>query len=278
MLDFGRIDPNEELPDTAETLRISALALLKMLRHGRAGVPMEVMGMILGKYVDDYTIDVVDVYAMPQRGTGVTVEAVDPVYQADMNEALLAVGRMENSVGWYHSHPGFGCWLSNVDCSTQQTFEQLNKRAVAIVIDPIQSVKGKVVIDAFRLINSQMSIIGMAPRQINSNLGFENKPSLVSVLHGLNRNYYGLRIDYKRSDLEMRMLKNVDKRSWADILTPKLIKENIEKESKDYIREGDERMIGKIDYRRRLLEKSEDICIDGIISNLLMGIHGYIFG
>ena len=31
-----------------------------------------------------------------------------------------------------------------------QSFEQLNARAVAVVVDPIQSVKGKVVIDAFR--------------------------------------------------------------------------------------------------------------------------------
>lgn len=23
-------------------------------------------------------------------------------------------------VGWYHSHPGFGCWLSGVDVNTQQ--------------------------------------------------------------------------------------------------------------------------------------------------------------
>ena len=47
-------------------------------------------------------------------------------------------------VGWYHSHPGFGCWLSGVDINTQQSFEALNQRAVSVVIDPIQSVKGKV--------------------------------------------------------------------------------------------------------------------------------------
>jgi 26S proteasome regulatory subunit N11 len=47
-------------------------------------------------------------------------------------------------VGWYHSHPGFGCWLSGVDINTQQSFEALNTRAVAVVVDPIQSVKGKV--------------------------------------------------------------------------------------------------------------------------------------
>ena len=58
--------------------------------------------------------------------------------------------RPEIVVGWYHSHPGFGCWLSGVDINTQQSFEQLHQRAVAVVVDPIQSVKGKVVIDAFR--------------------------------------------------------------------------------------------------------------------------------
>lgn len=31
----------------------------------RAGVPMEVMGLMLGEFVDDYTIKVVDVFAMP---------------------------------------------------------------------------------------------------------------------------------------------------------------------------------------------------------------------
>ncbi|KAJ3078666.1 26S proteasome non-ATPase regulatory subunit 14 [Rhizoclosmatium hyalinum] len=42
--------------DTAETVHISSLALLKMLKHGRAGVPMEVMGLMLGEFVDDYTV------------------------------------------------------------------------------------------------------------------------------------------------------------------------------------------------------------------------------
>lgn len=30
------------------------------------------------------------------------------------------VCRPEMVVGWYHSHPGFGCWLSGVDINTQQ--------------------------------------------------------------------------------------------------------------------------------------------------------------
>ena len=75
---------------------------------------------------------------------GVSVEAVDPVFQAKMLDMLKQTGRPEMVVGWYHSHPGFGCWLSGVDINTQQSFEALSDRAVAVVVDPIQSVKGKV--------------------------------------------------------------------------------------------------------------------------------------
>ena len=75
----------------------------------------------------------------------------------------------------------------------QQSFESLNSRSVAVVVDPIQSVKGKVVIDAFRLINPQTVIAGREPRQTTSNIGHINKPSIQALIHGLNRHYYKLR-------------------------------------------------------------------------------------
>jgi 26S proteasome regulatory subunit N11 len=55
--------------DTSETVYISSLALLKMLKHARAGVPSEVMGLLLGNFQDDFDLKVVDVFAMPQTGT-----------------------------------------------------------------------------------------------------------------------------------------------------------------------------------------------------------------
>ena len=90
--------------DTAETIQISSMALLKMLKHGRLGIPMEVMGLMLGEFVDEYTVTCVDVFAMPQHGTGVSVEAVDPVFQTKMLDMLKQTGRPEMVVGWYHSH------------------------------------------------------------------------------------------------------------------------------------------------------------------------------
>merc|ERR1719158_1991074 len=201
--------------DTAETIYISSLSLLKMLKHGRAGVPMEVMGLMLGEFVDEYTVVVIDVFAMPQSGTGVSVEAVDPVFQMKMLEMLKQTGRPEMVVGWDHSHPGFGCWLSGVDINTQQSFEALNQRAVAVVVDPIQSVKGKVVIDAFRSINPQMVMMGQEPRQTTSNVGHLHKPSIQALIHGLNRHYYSIAINYRKNELEEKMLLNLYANKWT---------------------------------------------------------------
>lgn len=48
---------------------------------------------MLGEFVDEYTVRVVDVFAMPQSGTGVSVEAVDHVFQTNMLDMLKQTGR-----------------------------------------------------------------------------------------------------------------------------------------------------------------------------------------
>ncbi|KAF3918196.1 hypothetical protein ABW20_dc0105560 [Dactylellina cionopaga] len=279
--------------DNSETVYISSLALLKMLRHGRAGVPMEVMGLMLGEFVDDYTVRVVDVFAMPQSGTGVSVEAVDPVFQTKMMDMLRQTGRHETVVGWYHSHPGFGCWLSSVDINTQQSFEQLTPRAVAVVIDPIQSVKGKVVIDAFRLINPQSLMMGQEPRQSTSNLGYLQKPSVQALVHGLNRHYYSIAINYRKTPLEENMLMNLHKNVWTAALEmpdfKKADEENVGRMEKmvglaeAYTKRVEEegglssqelktRYVGKLDPKKHL----EDVGKRGIEENIVTALVGMV--
>jgi 26S proteasome regulatory subunit N11 len=275
--------------DTAEQVYISSLALLKMLKHGRAGVPMEVMGLMLGEFVDEYTVRVIDVFAMPQSGTGVSVEAVDPVFQAKMLDMLKQTGRPEMVVGWYHSHPGFGCWLSGVDINTQQSFEALSDRAVAVVVDPIQSVKGKVVIDAFRLINPNMMVLGQEPRQTTSVLGHLQKPSIQALIHGLNRHYYSIAINYRKTELEQTMLMNLHKKNWVDGLTLRDYEQhcNLNRETvaemlklaKDYDKslEEEEKMtaeqleiknVGKVDPKRHLEEKVDVLMTNNVVQCL----------
>ncbi|GAN07089.1 26S proteasome non-ATPase regulatory subunit 14-like [Mucor ambiguus] len=288
---YQGMQPGMDTPtvDNAEMVYISSLALLKMLKHGRAGVPMEVMGLMLGEFVDDYTVRVIDVFAMPQSGTGVSVEAVDPVFQTKMLDMLKQTGRPEMVVGWYHSHPGFGCWLSSVDINTQQSFEQLNPRAVAVVVDPIQSVKGKVVIDAFRLINPQTVMLGQEPRQTTSNIGHLNKPSIQALIHGLNRHYYSIAINYRKNELEEKMLLNLHKKDWTDGLTLENFTEHTEVNEKSvsnmltlaesYNKSVQEeltmtpeqlktRHVGKQDPKRHLEDKVESVMGNNIVMAL----------
>ncbi|KAG5468151.1 hypothetical protein LSCM1_02125 [Leishmania martiniquensis] len=218
---MGRQADVRDARDTSETIQISSIALLKMLIHGRAGVPLEVMGLMIGEEIDDYTIRVADVFSMPQTATGQSVEAVDPEYQVHMLDKLKLVGRHENVVGWYHSHPGFGCWLSSEDVMTAAGYENLTPRSVSVVVDPIQSVRGKVVIDAFRTIPQEMMAMRamgeyVEPRQVTSNIGFLSKPSAVALSHNLNRQYYNLPVTFRKKNHELRLLLNVYRKGWQE--------------------------------------------------------------
>ncbi|GBE79634.1 26S proteasome regulatory subunit rpn11 [Sparassis crispa] len=285
----GRQGQESTVPDNGEVIHISSLALLKMLKHGRAGVPMEVMGLMLGEFVDEFTVQVIDVFAMPQSGTSVSVESVDHVFQQKMVDMLKQTGRSEMVVGWYHSHPGFGCWLSSVDINTQQSFESLDPRSVAVVIDPIQSVKGKVVIDAFRLINPAAVLQGQEPRQTTSNIGHINKPSIQALIHGLNRHYYSIAVKYRKTELEQSMLMNLHKRNWTEGLTLrdfKTHKESNEKAIKSMLTLSEAynksvqeestltpdqlktRHVGKQDPKRHLEAEVERAMGDQVVQNL----------
>ena len=81
-------------------------------------------------------------------------------------------------LGWYHSRPGYGCWLSGVDINTQQSFEALTQRVVAVEVDPKQSVRGEVVIDAFRLNPTQSLRLAQNPYQDSFNVCHNHKPSI----------------------------------------------------------------------------------------------------
>lgn len=99
------------------------------------------------------TFVVVDAFALPVEGTETRVNAHDQAYEFMVNfqSASQAAGRPENVCGWYHSHPGYGCWLSGIDVGTQTEQQQFQDPFVAIVIDPVKTAAaGKVEVGAFR--------------------------------------------------------------------------------------------------------------------------------
>ena len=174
----------------------------------------------------------------------------------------------------------------------------MSDRAVAVVIDPIQSVKGKVVIDAFRLINPNMMVLGQEPRQTTSNLGHLQKPSIQALIHGLNRHYYSIAINHRKNKLEQKMLLNLHKKSWIDNLkldnyskhcesNEKLVKDMLIL-AKNYKKSlEDEKMmtktqlkiknVGKQDPKRHLEEKVDQLMGSNISQSLGAMISSVVF-
>lgn len=61
-------------------VKISALALLKMVMHARSGGRLEVMGLMLGK-IDGPNMVVMDAFALPVEGTETRVNAQAAAYE-----------------------------------------------------------------------------------------------------------------------------------------------------------------------------------------------------
>ncbi|AGO10310.1 AaceriABL146Cp [[Ashbya] aceris (nom. inval.)] len=139
-------------PTYFQKAAISALACMKMLRHAFDGGDMEVLGMLLG-YVQDDMIVVVDSYRLPVEGTETRVNAQMESYEYTVQYLETVVPEGIAIVGWYHSHPGYGCWLSGIDAETQTLNQNFQDPYLAIVVDPKRSkASGTIDIGAFRTV------------------------------------------------------------------------------------------------------------------------------
>lgn len=136
---------------------LSRLASSKMLTHSVGADNKEVMGMLIG-YISNDCIIVKDCYSLPVEGTETRVNAQLESYEYMVQYMDAFVGCEDRIVGWYHSHPGYGCWLSNIDIETQSLNQNYQDPYLAIVIDPKKSCENKALeIGAFRTLNADES-------------------------------------------------------------------------------------------------------------------------
>ncbi|XP_050345140.1 COP9 signalosome complex subunit 5 [Nymphalis io] len=208
--------PWEKDPHFFKDIKISALALLKMVMHARSGGTLEVMGLLLGK-VDANTMIVMDSFALPVEGTETRVNAQAQAYEymTAYIEAAKQVGRHENAIGWYHSHPGYGCWLSGIDVSTQMLNQNFQEPFVAIVIDPVRTISaGKVCLGAFRTYPKGYKPANEEPSE------YQTIPLNKIEDFGVHcKQYYSLEVSYFKSSLDRRLLDSLWNKYWVNTLS-----------------------------------------------------------
>ncbi|GKU87490.1 hypothetical protein SLEP1_g1884 [Rubroshorea leprosula] len=203
-------------PNYFKRVKISALALLKMVVHARSGGTIEVMGLMQGK-TDGDAIIVMDAFALPVEGTETRVNAQADAYEymVDYSQTNKQAGRLENVVGWYHSHPGYGCWLSGIDVSTQMLNQQFQEPFLAVVIDPTRTVSaGKVEIGAFRTYPD-----GYKPPD-DPISEYQTIPLNKIEDFGVHcKQYYALDITYFKSSLDSHLLDLLWNKYWVNTLS-----------------------------------------------------------
>ncbi|MDR3206330.1 MAG: Mov34/MPN/PAD-1 family protein [Candidatus Methanoplasma sp.] len=113
-------------------------AVREMIFHADAGaaVRKEVMGLMMGAaYCDDE-----GEYAVVTGTATSELDADEVSVRFDRGCMEELFGSMDSAcgdevVGWYHSHPGFGCYLSDTDIRTHEGIFG-NDAGFALVIDP----------------------------------------------------------------------------------------------------------------------------------------------
>lgn len=207
--------PWDKDPQYFKQVKISALALLKMVMHARSGGNLEIMGLLLGK-VDGPVMIVMDCFALPVEGTETRVNAQAEAYEymSVYTDAAKQVGRLENAIGWYHSHPGYGCWLSGIDVSTQLLNQTYQEPFVAIVVDPIRTISaGKVNLGAFRTYPQNY-------KPCESVSQYQTIPLNKIEDFGVHcQQYYPLEVTYFKSSLDQKLLESLWNTYWINTLS-----------------------------------------------------------
>ncbi|MDR0887587.1 MAG: Mov34/MPN/PAD-1 family protein [Candidatus Methanoplasma sp.] len=123
-------------------LFVSEGALNSMIEHADRGaeVRKEIMGFMMGTVFKDdegeYAV-VTDIATGDLEADEVSVR-FDTGSMESLFESIDARGG-NDIVGWYHSHPGFGCYLSEIDIKTHEGIFG-NDTGFALVIDPDQKI------------------------------------------------------------------------------------------------------------------------------------------
>jgi COP9 signalosome complex subunit 5 len=188
-----------------------------MVMHARSGGSMEVMGLMLGSVQGD-TFIVTDSFRLPVEGTETRVNAQDDAneYMVKYTEMLRHSGRPEVPVGWYHSHPGYGCWLSGIDVQTQSLQQSYSEPFLAVVIDPERTMSaGKVEIGAFRTYPENHKPSGAATSD-----GWQVIPMEKVKDFGAHADrYYSLDVSYFKSSLDTQLLSSLWNKYWVSTLS-----------------------------------------------------------
>lgn len=125
----------------AAKIFIPEMMISLMAEHAQAGLDnkKEIMGLMIGTIYRDDNGE----YAVVDRIA--TTDLIADAYSVKFDKGsfdkmfeTMDIGEGECIVGWYHSHPGYGCFMSPTDIATQDGIFN-GDCGFALVIDPVRT-------------------------------------------------------------------------------------------------------------------------------------------
>jgi len=114
-----------------------ALKMIKKIAKARYEKDeKEVIGFLIGHFHED-SIEIKDIVIPEQRATTTYVEVEEEVSLVNALIQSDKKGTNEFCVGFFHSHLGYGAFLSATDIETQRYWQKVNPRNIAVVYDPV---------------------------------------------------------------------------------------------------------------------------------------------
>jgi len=132
--------------DKVNPVYIEADALANLKAHSRSNLQFELGGILFGNAYEDpelrgIYVEITAAVAAPATvGTATHLEFTPSSWSGIMNYAQ-AEHPQENIVGWYHSHPNIGVFMSRTDMKTQRAFFY-HPWCLSIVYDPVRDDTG----------------------------------------------------------------------------------------------------------------------------------------
>lgn len=124
----------------AEKPACSIELLEKVDRHAESSMEAEIGGILIGRVVDGRTTVSEAMPALKAVGHRANVTFTHEVWE-DVLKLVDEEFPDDRIIGWYHSHPGFGIFLSDYDKFIHQNFFS-DESAVALVVDPHTQERG----------------------------------------------------------------------------------------------------------------------------------------
>lgn len=128
---------------------VRPVVLIKFFRFAVCNPTLEVNAILEGKLDSELLLITAVHNCRRSKSTMSTVEM-------DVGELVEVSRRVEPGnyiVGWAHSHPRFGVFLSQMDKRVQRDFQNLFPDSTALVLDPC--IKNNITFKFFRVINER---------------------------------------------------------------------------------------------------------------------------